>query len=554
MNTMILDGKTLRKMLIGAAANIKNNCNHINDLNVFPIPDGDTGTNMTRTVEGGIAELSRIEDEAPTVSDVTYKFAHGSLLGARGNSGVILSQIFAGIEEELIKFDVVGALEFVKAYRNGIKKAYNAVMNPTEGTILTVFREATEYAAARTNEDSSIEDFLSMHIDEAKRSLARTKDILPVLKEADVVDSGGAGYLCIASGMYAALTGTESFDDYELLETENAPEQVNFDAFTRDSVLEFGYCTEFFLRLQSSKVDPDTFDVKVITDYLESIGGDSIVSYKIDDIVKVHVHTENPGLVLNEVRKWGEMLTVKIENMSLQHNESELGKSEEAKPRTEYATIAVASGEGITELFKSLGADIIISGGQTNNPSAEEFLSAFREANADNIIVLPNNKNILLTAQQAANMWDESKVYIVPTKNLMQGYSALSVLLPGTDEIDVIIGAAVEAASSVIGAEITYAVRDAVIGGVAVKKDEYMSICAGQIKSTAKNAEDAVLGTLEAVEDIDDYEIITIFVGADVDEDVRAELTETIEEKYPDHEVVVYDGGQAVYSYLIAIE
>ena len=554
MNTMILDGKTLKKMLIGAAASIKNNSDHINELNVFPVPDGDTGTNMTKTVEGGIAELSRLEGETPTVSDVTYKFARGSLLGARGNSGVILSQIFAGIEEELVKHEAVSATEFVTAYRNGIKKAYNAVMNPSEGTILTVFREATEYAASRTNEHSCIEDFLSMHIDEAKRSLARTKEILPVLKEADVVDSGGAGYLCIATGMYAALTGEESFEDYKFLEAETVSEPVNFDAFTRDSVLEYGYCTEFFLRLQSSKVDPDNFDVKIITDYLESIGGDSIVSYKTEDIVKVHVHTENPGLVLNEVRKWGEMLSVKIENMSLQHNEGELDGASGVKAHTEYATIAVASGEGISELFKSLGADIIISGGQTNNPSAEEFINAFREANADNIIVLPNNKNILLTAQQAANMWEESKVYIIPTKNLMQGYSALSVLLPGTDEIDAVIDASVEAANSVIGAEITYAVRDAVIGGVSVKKDEYMSISAGEIKATAKTPEEAVIKTLSAVEDIDEYEIITLFVGNGVTEDVRADLTEKIEEIYPDHEVVVYDGGQEVYSYLIAIE
>lgn len=554
MNTMILDGKTLRKMLIGAAANIKNNSDYINELNVFPVPDGDTGTNMTKTVEGGVAELVSLNAEAPTVSDVTYRFAHGSLLGARGNSGVILSQIFAGIEEELSKHEVVSALDFVNAYRNGVTKAYNSVMNPTEGTILTVFREATEYAASRTNENSSIEDFLSMHIDEAKRSLARTKEVLPALKEADVVDSGGAGYVCIASGMYAALTGAESFDNYEISKEDSSSKTVNFDAFTRDSVLEFGYCTEFFLRLQSSKVDPDSFDVKIITDYLESIGGDSIVSYKTDDIVKVHVHTENPGLVLNEVRKWGEMLSIKIENMSLQHNETDDSGKGVKKERTKYATIAVASGEGLESLFKSLGADIIISGGQTSNPSAEEFINAFRMANAENIIVLPNNKNILLTATQAANMWDESDVYIVPTKNLMQGYAALSVLAPGCREIDAVINDATEAAKNVIGAEITYAVRDAVIGGVSVKKGEYMSISAGEIKATASDAQTALLDTLSAIEDMDEYEIITLFVGQDVDESTRADLTETIEERYPAHEVVVYDGGQPVYSYLLAIE
>ena len=549
---MILDGKTLRRMLIGAAANIKNNSDHINELNVFPVPDGDTGTNMTKTVEGGIAEINGIESENVSVSDVSYKFARGSLLGARGNSGVILSQIFAGIEEELSKCTVATVADFVSAYRNGITKAYNSVMNPTEGTILTVFREATEYAAAKTTEDSSIEEFLSFHIDEAKRSLARTKDILPVLKEADVVDSGGAGYLCIASGMYAALTGTEAFDDYEFLE-QSANEQVNIDAFTRDSVLEFGYCTEFLLRLQTSKVDPDKFDVKVIIDYLESIGGDSIVSYKTDDVVKVHVHTENPGLVLNEVRKYGEMLTVKIENMSLQHNDAK-GDSVSGKEHTPMAVIAVASGEGMSELFRTLGADVIISGGQTSNPSAEEFLRAFEQANADNILVLPNNKNIFLTAKQAAEMWDKSSVHIVQTKNLMQGYSALSVITPDVDNLESVIKSANDAAGSVIGAEITYAVRDASIGGVSVRCGQYMSISNSEIKATADNAEDAILGTLAAIDDLDYYEIITLFVGCDVSEEQRANLTERIEELYPMHELVVYNGGQEVYSYLLAIE
>lgn len=552
MKTMFLDGKTLRRMLIGAASNIKKNLDYINDLNVFPVPDGDTGTNMTRTIEGGIAEMSSIDNNDDiTVSDITEKFAHGSLLGARGNSGVILSQIFAGISEVLVKYEVATVNDFVVAYTNGIKKAYNSVMNPVEGTILTVFREATEYAASKMNSDSCIEDFLSLHIEEAKRSLARTKELLPALKEADVVDSGGAGYLCIASGMYAALTGDDELEKYEFIEAASDAFSVNIDAFTRDSVLEFGYCTEFLLRLQSSKVDPDTFDVKTIIDYLESIGGESIVSYKTGDVVKVHVHTENPGLVITKVREFGEMLTVKIENMSLQHNETEV-----AKPKKEHsplAVLAVASGEGMCELFTSIGADKIISGGQTNNPSAEEFLKAFEEADADKIVVLPNNKNIFLTAKQASEMWDKSEVYIIPTKTLMQGYAALSVISP-CDDIHAIIKSATDAASNVIGAEITYAVRDAVIGGAEVKKGEYMAISSSEIKATAKTAEQALLNMLSSVDEIGDYEIITVFVGKDVSDDVRAELTEKIEELYPDHELIVYDGGQEVYSYLLAIE
>lgn len=552
MNTMILDGKTLKSMLIGAAAHIKKNCDEINDLNVFPVPDGDTGTNMSKTVEGGIAELNSInEDGELTVSGVSYKFAHGSLLGARGNSGVILSQIFAGIEEVLSECEFATTIDFVRAYRNGIEKAYSSVMNPTEGTILTVFREATEVACASVDENSSIEDFLSIHIEEAKRSLARTKDILPVLKEANVVDSGGAGYVCIATGMYSALTGVESFDDYELVEASENVERVNLDAFTRDSLLEYGYCTEFLLRLQSAKVDPDSFDIGVIISYLESIGGESIVAYKTDDIVKVHVHTENPGLVLTEVRKYGEMLTIKIENMSLQHNDAEV--KEERAERRALSTLAVATGEGICELFKTIGADGIISGGQTNNPSAEEFISAFREANAEKIIVLPNNKNIFLTAKQAKEMWSDGEVYIIPTKTLMQGYAALSVISP-LDEIGTLIKGACDAAENVIDAEITYAVRDAVVGGVEVARGEFMAIHDGEIRATGVCAEDTLKSFLSSIDELDDYEIITIFVGKDISAEVRANLTEELTELYPMHEIVVYEGGQEVYSYLIAIE
>ncbi len=546
MNTKILDGRTLRRMLIGAAENIRANSAEINDLNVFPVPDGDTGTNMTKTIEGGIAEIGVLSD--PSVSDVSGRFARGSLLGARGNSGVILSQIFAGIDQELTRCDTATAADLASAYHAGVTRAYDSVVNPTEGTILTVFREATEYAAKRVNEDTAIEQFLADHIEEAKRSLARTKDILPVLNEADVVDSGGAGYLCIASGMYAALTGESAYEVYRFSADDGASAQVNVSGFTRDSVLEFGYCTEFLLRLQSAKVDPDTFDVKTVISFLESIGGESIVAYKTEDVIKVHVHTFDPGIVLCEMRKYGEFLTTKIENMSLQHNETE------NKKRVPIAVLAVANGEGMAALFKSMGADGIISGGQTNNPSAEEFIKAFDDAAADNIIVLPNNKNIFLAAKQAAEMYGRSKIYIVPTESLMQGYCALSVMAPDPGNIDSVIRSATSAAKSIVDAEITYAVRDASVNGREVKKGEFMALSQHRIKATADNAEDALLGLLSSIEDIDDYEIINVFVGAAVSDECRAAVTERIESTYPDHELIVYKGGQEVYNYLVAIE
>lgn len=546
MSTRILDGIAMRRMLIGAAENIRANSSVINDLNVFPVPDGDTGTNMTKTIEGGISEISALS--STSVTEVCSKFARGALLGARGNSGVILSQIFAGIDQGLSGLDTVSAADLANAYRVGITKSYDSVVNPTEGTVLTVFREATEYAASRVTEDTTIEQFLIDHIDEAKRSLARTKDILPVLKEADVVDSGGAGYICIANGMYAALTGESTSDTYTFSEqtTVNAPADIS--GFTRDSVLEFGYCTEFLLRLQTAKVDPDSFDVKTIIAFLEKIGGDSIVAYKTEDVVKVHVHTFDPGLVLCEMRKYGEFLTTKIENMSLQHNESE------KKKRIPVAVLAVASGEGMAALFKSMGAHGIISGGQTNNPSAEEFIKAFDDAAADKIIVLPNNKNIFLAAKQAAEMYEGSEVYIVPTASLMQGYSALSVMAPDPDNIESAIKSATSAAKGIIDAEITYAVRDASINGKAVKKGEFMALSQHEIKATANNAEDALLGLLSSIDDLDDYEIINVFVGAAVGEEERASITEAIEEQCPDHELIVYEGGQEVYNYLVAIE
>lgn len=551
METLFLDGRALRGMLIGAAKNLKENVDYINDLNVFPVPDGDTGTNMTKTIEGGIAEMmSNSENDKLNVSTVISKFAHGALLGARGNSGVILSQIFAGISEVLSGCEMARVSDLCKAYLRGVEKAYNSVTNPVEGTILTVFREAAEYAASNLSENSYVEDFLSLHIKEAKNSLLRTKDILPALKEADVVDSGGAGYLFIASGMYSALTGEEVYDTYEFLESSPTT-AVNIDAFTRDSVLEFGYCTELLLRLQTAKVDPDTFDVGELISYLESIGGESIVSYKTGDVVKVHVHTENPGFVLTKAREYGELLTVKIENMSLQHNDTEVEKNK--REHVPMAVVTVATGEGMSELFTTIGADKIISGGQTQNPSAEDFIKAFEEVNADDIIVLPNNKNIFLTAVHASSMWDEDRVHIIPTKTLMQGYAALSMISHDGD-VEGAIESANEAIENVIDVEITYAVRDAIVGGTNIKKGEYMAISNSSIKATASTPEEALLTMLEGLDELDEREVISVFVGCDVTEAKRVELTETLTERYPDHEIMFYNGGQAVYSYLIAIE
>ena len=550
MNTRVIDGKCFAQMLLGGAAVLANHTEDLNALNVFPVADGDTGTNMLRTIEGGLAEARKTEEES--ISSVSGQFARGVLLGARGNSGVILSQIFAGINDGLKPYETVTASELAEAYRNGIARSYAAVQTPTEGTILTVFRESTEYALSHITEESSVEEFYRLHIEEARRSLASTKERLPVLAEADVVDSGAAGYLCIAEGMYEALSGNVlSYEPQHPKESS----AVNIDLFTRDSTLEFGYCTEFLLRLTTAKVDPDTFDIQRIVSALKELGGESIVAYKQDDIVKVHVHTRQPGLVMTQAQEFGEFLTVKIENMSLGHSDaSETRKPEKrAKSSKKYSVITVATGEGLSALFEQMGADRVISGGQTSNPSTEEFLEAFRSCDTENIIVLPNNKNIFLAAKQAAELYSDAKVHIVETKNLAQGYSALSVITPGITDIEVLTAGAQRAALGVIDGEITRAVRDASIEGISIKAGDYIAISGGKIVATAPDAESAVLSMLRST-DTDLSEIITLFVGKTVSPAKRAELTAQLQEEFADQEIVVYEGGQEVYDYFLAIE
>ena len=544
MTEKTIDGSCYLRMLLGGAAKLADHMEELNALNVFPVCDGDTGTNMLRTMEGGLAEIRK--ETASRIGLVSEIFAKGILLAARGNSGVILSQLFSGINECLVGREKVTAKELAQAYRKGIDKSYAAVQNPTEGTILTVFRESTEYAARNIDENSTVEDFLRLHIQQAQKSLAATKELLPVLAEADVVDSGGAGYLYIAEGMYEALCGKEVQFHF----TQVHEQQVDISRFTRDSVLEFGYCTEFLLRLTTAKVDPDSFDLQTVLADLEELKGESIVAYQQDDIIKVHVHTFNPGEVMARMLRYGEFLTVKVENMSLGHSEPEKSKG---KPKKPFAVVAVAAGDGMTALFTQMGADRIVSGGQTANPSIEEFVEAFRECAAENIIVLPNNKNILLAAQQAAKLYEDARVHVVPTKSLAQGYSALSVITPGIKDIQTLLSSAERAAKGVVDGEITRAVRDAHVDGFSIREGEYMAISGGRIVAVAVTPEAAVKQLLETT-DADLCEIITLFAGKAVTDARRVELTEILEETYPDCEIVVYEGGQDVYDYYLAVE
>ena len=546
MSNKAIDGQRLLDMLRGGVGLLSAHAEEVNDLNVFPVPDGDTGTNMTMTLMGGLNALGQTDGN---VAQVIGKFARGALMGARGNSGVILSQMLSGISLGLAECDTATPSDLAAAFGVGVTKAYGAVQKPTEGTILTVFRESVEYVTAKITEDFTAEDFFSGLIEQATRALAKTREMLPVLTEAGVVDSGGAGYLYMITGMYNALTGA-SDDAKILLPTQQTP-ALDTDSFTRDSALEFGYCTELMLRLTTAKCDPDAFSVDTLVSRLENMGGESIVAYKDGDMVKVHVHTFTPGEALNIAQEYGEFLTVKIENMSVGHSDTQPRR--DSQPNKPYAVVAVATGDGLSALFTEMGADRIVSGGQTCNPSTEELIRAFDECHADCILVLPNNKNVILAAEQAASLYTRATVRVIPTVSIMEGYSALSVINPGISDIDTLVDNACRAARGVTGIEITRAVRDASVKGVKVDCGDYMAISRGAITATAGDAAEALMEALGEL-DPDDYELITLFVGEAVSDDEREALAELIEDKYPDWELTVYMGGQEVYDYLIALE
>jgi len=547
-NATIIDAALLRRILVGGAVGIRANIKEINELNVFPVPDGDTGTNMLRTMEGGISRISEGGDE--TIGELASEFAKGVVLGARGNSGVILSQYISGFCASLAGKTSATVRELALAGKAGVSRAYSAVANPVEGTMLTVFRECADYVLSHIDDTTTIEQLLRLTIEEGTRSLARTKDILPVLRESDVVDSGGAGCLSIVVGALNTLVdGKEPVLEFS---TPTAESGVNYELFTRDSLLSFGYCTECLVRLQSAKCNPDSLDASSVAEELSSLGCDSIVSLRDGDILKVHAHTRTPSCVLDTCQKYGEFLEVKIENMTLQHTEKEQRGSK--KPHKKYAVVAVCSGEGLASLFESLGADAIIDGGQTSNPSSEDFLRAFAEVDADHIIVLPNNSNIVLTAKQATELWEGGNAVVIPTKTISEGYSAISVFNLAAESIDDQIADMTFAAESVISGEIACACRDALVNGTAVESGKAMAILNGELVATAESDIDAAIALLENVEDIDMCEIITLFVGRDVTDGDRVALTERIEERFPELELVTHIGGQAVYNYLIAVE
>ncbi len=551
MNTTTMNGTLYARMVRNGAVNLHKNREIVNDLNVFPIPDGDTGDNMFMTMNSGAAAVKNVEDL--TLEEMSSKVSGGMLLGARGNSGVILSRIFAGIAKGFRGSKEADVRDVAAAFECGVTESYGAVSVPVEGTILTVYRDAVRYAGSRIREDSTLEEYFEDFMTELRASLDRTPELLEVLKEAGVVDSGGAGLVYIAEGMKIALEGADL--ESEGGESAKAAPAVDISSFTKDSVLEFGYCTEFLLRLQSSKTNVDAFDENELKAYLGSIG-ESVVAVKEDSIVKVHVHTMHPGEVLDHCQKYGEFLTMKIENMMLQHNAKIAQSSVEIKPRKPhkpYAIVTVASGEGIKETFASLGADVVIDGGQSMNPSAESFIEAFESLNADTILVFPNNSNIILTAKQAASLYEGSDVRVIGNKTIGEGYAAISMLDTSSGDTDAILAEIDEIIASVITGTVSKASRDTEKDGVAVRSGDYIGFVGDTIYVDSPSATEAAL-TLAKDLHAEEYDVMLLICGKDPDPADAESLFAELKQTYKRTEIIMIDGGQPVFDYLMILE
>lgn len=546
-----LDGEMFANMVRGGAAQLRFNADEVNNLNVFPVPDGDTGDNMRMTIEGGVRALENIHTD--NLADVTKKLSQGMLLGARGNSGVILSQFFAGMTKGFVGQPRADARALGQALEEGVRQAYASVITPTEGTILTVAREAVEYTVARIDDRSTITGVFSDLIKEMYNSLQRTPDILPVLKEAGVIDSGGAGLFYILQGFYKILLGEviEEMDDLPVLSTNTAPD---LSAFGPDSEMTYGYCTELLLQLQNKKTDIEAFDPQVIIDFLVTIG-DSIVCFKTDSIVKLHVHTMTPDAVLGFCRQYGEFLTVKIENMSVQHSESNdtAPAPVPKRPKEDFAAVAVAMGEGIEGLFSDLGVDAVVQGGQTQNPSAQDFLAAFEAVNAEHIFVFPNNGNIIMAAKQAAQLWEDGDVRVIESKDLGQGYAAISSLNYQSGDADAIEAMLTEAMQAVRTGFVSTSIRDADLNGVHIECGDYIGFVGKEMMVAEKNLLTAAQKLLSAMGGEDIY-LITAFTGKDADAETVEELHRVVTEAYPEIEFYTVDGGQDVYPFIFVVE
>lgn len=539
-----IDGITLNFIFTVGYRNLKKNMSAINDLNVFPVPDGDTGTNMVHTFGGGLGSVTPKEN----VGEYMKELSRAVLLSARGNSGVIFSQFIRGLGRGFEGKDKVCFKDLDFAFSCAKEDAYASIITPTEGTILTVIREAADFLSKNGNNFQDFKSGIEALLNCMKDTLARTPDMLPVLKSAGVVDSGAAGLICVFEGIYAHFCGI-TLDDIEDLELTAKQGTVN-TCFGPDSELTYGYCTEFILQLLNAKTNISTFSRDEFVKPLEMMG-DSIVVVASDGIVKVHIHTFTPEKVLGYARNFGEFVTIKIENMSVQHSESEAAPKKE---KVKYAVIPVASGEGIIDYFYSIGATAVINGGQTNNPSVDDFLKAFDPFEAEHIILLPNNSNIILTANQAAEIYKDATVHVIPTKSIVEGYSALSMMNLWVDTVEELLEDMTAGLSSVVSASVTTATRDTNLNGVKITKDNFIGIKNKEILLCSEDRFETVTGLSDKIMAEEEKAVIIIFVGQNVPQDECDRLNEYLTDKYPLTDIGFIEGKQDIYDYIISFE
>nr|WP_296100812.1 DAK2 domain-containing protein [uncultured Mediterraneibacter sp.] len=553
MAVKTINTELLQKMFLAGAANLEAKKEFINELNVFPVPDGDTGTNMTLTILSAAKEVKALEN--PDMVAIAKAISSGSLRGARGNSGVILSQLLRGFTKEIREHKEIDTITLAKACERATATAYKAVMKPKEGTILTVAKGASQKAAELAETTEDLDTFISEVINYAQEVLEKTPEMLPVLKEAGVVDSGGQGLLEVMRGAYDAFQGKEI--DYSAIEASAGTKMVK-PSEQAETEIKFGYCTEFIIMLEKEFTAKDETEFKA---YLESIG-DSIVCVADDDIVKIHVHTNDPGLAIQKALTYGQLSRMKIDNMREEHQErlikdaeklaAQQAEAKKAEPRKEVGFIAVSIGEGMNEIFRELGADYIIEGGQTMNPSTEDMLNAIDQVNAEHIFILPNNKNIILAANQAQALTEDKDIIVVPSKTVPQGITAIINYMPDADA-QTNLEAMIEGIGNVKTGQVTYAVRDTHIDDKEIHEGDIMGIGDSGILAVGQSVEETTKEMLAQLVD-EDTELISLYYGQDVQGESAENFAQEIEDLYPDVDVDVHSGGQPIYYYVLSVE
>ena len=550
MNPTVIDGNLLKLLITNGTIALRNDHQRINELNVFPVPDGDTGSNMQSTMMSGVKAMTPLEDES--VEKVAKVLSRGLLMGARGNSGVILSQLFSGFAKVFKGKETATVEEFVEGFVKGVTQAYGAVINPVEGTILTVAREAADKAKTAVNADTGLLDVMNVYVKEAYESLERTPELLQVLKDAGVIDSGGAGFNVIIDGMILALEG-EILEDSKFNTVPSVAQEIG----SYDGETDFGYCTEFIVSLK----DGDKFNKDKFTKRISRFG-DSLVVVSDEEILKVHIHTQTPGDVLNFGQQYGNFATLKIENMSLQHSETLLhaevegadcGHDHAVTPSMKkYGIITVVNGAGLKNIFREMGVACVIDGGQTMNPSTEDFINAVDSLKSEHIIIIPNNGNVMLSAQTAAKYIKDRSVTVLPAKTIAQGYASLT-MFDANQDLESNVEEMKELIANVKTGEVTYAVRDTEYKGIKINKDEYIGISNGEIVVSNETRVATVNHLFTELID-EESEIVTVMYGEGVESSELEEVMTHLEANFPDLEVETIEGNQNIYSYIIAVE